>query len=169
MFKNIFKKKRDKVLYAFADGTSVDLSEVKDEVFSQKMMGDGIAIKPSDNKIFSPCNGLIVTVMKESMHAIGIRTDDGIDLLIHVGLDTINLKGEGFTLYCEEGKYIKKGDLLLTFDKELLKEKVIDDITMLIIADPNNHEILNLHIGEIMKVEESILIEYQVKLESDGV
>lgn len=161
MFKNIFKKNRDKLLYAFADGVSVDLSEVKDEVFSQKMMGDGIAIQPSNNKIVSPCDGVIITIMKESKHAIGIRTNDGMEILIHVGLDTVNLKGEGFTLHCEEGEHVKKGDLLLDFDKELLKQKSIDDITMLIIPDSNNQEILNFHIGEVMKVEESILIEYK--------
>ena len=120
MFKNIFNKNRAKLLYAFADGVSVDLSDVKDEVFSQKMMGDGVAINPSNNKIVSPCDGVIITIMKESKHAMVIRTDDGMEILLHVGLDTVNLKGEGFTLYCEEGKRIKKGDLLLMFDKGLL-------------------------------------------------
>lgn len=161
MFKNIFKKNKDKLLYAFTDGVSVDLSDVKDEVFSQKMMGEGIAIKPSINKIFSPCDGVIITIMKESKHAIGIRNDDGMEILIHVGLDTVNLKGDGFNLHCEEGERVKKGELLLDFDKELLKEKGLDDITMLIIADSNNHKILNLHIGEVIKAEEHILIQYK--------
>lgn len=67
------------------------------------MMGKGIAIKPSDNKIFSPCDGVIVTIMKESKHAIGIRTYDGIEILIHVGLDTVHLKGEGFTCIVKKG------------------------------------------------------------------
>lgn len=92
---------------------------------------------------------------------IGIRTEDGVEILIHVGLDTVNLKGEGFNLYCEEEKYVKKGELLLEFDKELLKEKEIEDITMLIIPNLNGHEILNFHIGEIMKVKESPIIEYK--------
>lgn len=161
MFKNILKRNKNKLLYAFTDGVSVDISEVKDEVFSQKMMGEGIAIKPSINKIFSPCDGTIVTIMKESKHAIGIRTEDGVEILIHVGLDTVNLKGEGFNLYCEEEKYVKKGELLLEFDKELLKEKGIEDITMLIIPNLNGHEILNFHIREIMKVKESPIIEYK--------
>lgn len=161
MFKNLFNKNKSNFLYAFTDGTSVDISEVNDEVFSQKMMGEGIAIKPSINKIFSPCDGVIVTIIKESKHAIGIRTEDGIEILIHVGLDTVNLKGEGFDLYCEEEQYVKKGELLLTFDRELLKEKEIDDITMLIISNLNNKEILNFHIEETMKAKENILIEYK--------
>jgi len=162
MFKSLFTKnnKKDNVLYAFADGISIDLSEVKDEVFSQKMMGEGIAIQPSDNKIVSPCDGVIIVIMKESKHAIGIKNNDGIEILLHVGLDTVNLKGEGFNLYCKEGQSVKKGDLLLTFDKELLMEKSIDDTTMMVITDANNHEITKFHSSKDMKVKESILLEY---------
>jgi len=158
---NIFNKKKNKMLYAFANGISVDLKDVQDEVFSQKMMGEGIAIKLNDNKIFSPCDGNIVTIMKESKHAIGIKTNDNMEILIHVGLDTVHLKGEGFILHCEEEKRVKKGDLLLEFNKESLKEKSIDDITMLIITNSNEHEVLNFHIGKVMKAEESILLEYK--------
>lgn len=161
MFKNLFNKNKNKVFYAFADGISVDLSDVNDEVFSQKMMGEGIAIKPSKGEIYAPCDGLIVAIMKESKHAIGIRTEDGIELLIHVGIDTVNLKGDGFNLYCEEEKQIKKGDLLLTFDRGFLKDQELDDITMLIISNPNNHEIIKSHIGESMKAKESPLIEFK--------
>ncbi|MFT8313120.1 MAG: PTS glucose transporter subunit IIA [Clostridium sp.] len=163
MFRNLFKKnnKKENELYAFTDGISVDLSDVKDDVFSQRMMGEGVAIKPSDNKIFAPCDGLIVTIMKESKHAIGLRTKEGIELLIHVGIDTVNLRGEGFTLHCEEGKYVKKGELLLTFNKEILEERGLDDITMMVITNLNNYEIQNLHIGENMQAKESILLEYK--------
>lgn len=161
MFKNLFNKNKNKVFYAFADGVSVDLSDVNDEVFSQKMMGEGIAIKPSKGEIYSPCNGVIVTIMKESKHAIGIRTEDGMELLIHVGIDTVALNGEGFEVHCEEGKVIKKGDFLLSFDRNFIKEKGLDDITMLVISEPNNHEIINFHVGENMKAKESFLIEFK--------
>ncbi|WML36849.1 PTS glucose transporter subunit IIA [Clostridium sp. OS1-26] len=160
MFKNLFKKNKNKIFYAFSEGVSVDLGDVNDEVFSQKMMGEGIAIKPSDNKIYSPCDGTIVAVMKESKHAVGIRTEDGVEFLIHVGIDTVTLKGEGFELHCEEGKTVKKGDLLLTFDREFLKQKELDDTTMLVISEPNNHKIVSLHTKNSMKAKESILIEY---------
>ncbi|WP_297421741.1 PTS glucose transporter subunit IIA [Clostridium sp.] len=90
--KNLFNKNKNKVFYAFADGVSVDLSEVNDEMFSQKMMGEGIAIKPSEGKIYSPCDGTIVAVMKESRHAVGIRTKDGVEFLIHVGMNIISTK-----------------------------------------------------------------------------
>lgn len=160
MFKNLFKKNKNKIFYAFADGMSVDLSDVNDEVFSQKMMGEGIAIKPSDGNIYSPCDGTIAAVMKESKHAVGIRTEDGIELLIHVGIDTVTLKGEGFKLHCEEGKTVKKGDLLLSFDREFIKEKGLEDITMLVISELNNHKIVTFNTGVSMKAKEGILLEY---------
>lgn len=158
MFKNLFNK--NKIFYAFIDGVSVDLSDVNDEVFSQKMMGEGIAIKPSDGKIYSPCDGTIAAVMKESKHAVGIRTKDGVEFLIHVGIDTVVLNGEGFELHCKEGKTVKKGDLLLSFDRKFIKEKGLDDITMLVISEPNNHKIVNFNTGMSMKAKESILLEY---------
>jgi PTS system glucose-specific IIA component len=160
MFKNLFKKNKNKVFHAFVDGVSVDLSDVNDEVFSQKMMGEGIAIKPSDNKIYSPCDGTIAVVMKESKHAVAIRNEDGIELLIHVGIDTVNLNGEGFELHCEEGKKVKKGDLLLSFDREFIKEKGLDDITMLVITESNNHKLVSFNTGVELKAKEGILLEY---------
>lgn len=160
MFKNLFNKNKNKVFYAFANGVSVDLSEVNDEVFSQKMMGEGVAIKPSEGKIYSPCDGTIAAVMKESKHAVGIRTKEGLEFLIHVGIDTVALNGEGFELHCEEGKTIKKGELLLSFDRNFIKEKGLDDITMMVISEPNNHKVVDIHTGLDMKANEIILLEY---------
>jgi PTS system glucose-specific IIA component len=160
MFWNLFNKNKSKIFYAFVDGVSVDLSSVNDEVFSQKIMGDGIAIKPSDGKVYSPCDGTIVAVMKDSKHAVGIRTKDGVEFLIHVGIDTVTLNGEGFELYCENGKTVKKGDLLLSFDRNFIKEKGLDDISMLVISEPNNHKFVNFNAGLSMKAKEGILLEY---------
>ncbi|CUU51091.1 PTS sugar transporter subunit IIA [Clostridium beijerinckii] len=160
MFKNLFNKNKNKVFYAFANGVSVDLSEVNDEVFSQKMMGEGVAIKPSEGKIYSPCDGAIAAVMRESKHAVGIRTKEGVEFLIHVGIDTVALNGEGFKLHCEEGKTVKKGELLLSFDRNFIKEKGLDDITMLVISEPKNHKVVNIYTGLDMKANEMILLEY---------
>lgn len=159
MFKNLFKKKNENLLYAFCDGESIDLSKVNDEVFSQKMMGDGIAIKPSNTKVYAPCDSEVVTIMMESKHAVGLRTKEGIELLIHVGIDTVNLKGEGFCIHCKEKQQVKKGDLLLSFDREVLKRENLDDTIMLILADPKGHEIKKYHVGETMKASESIILE----------
>ncbi|GFP76308.1 PTS sugar transporter subunit IIA [Clostridium fungisolvens] len=163
MFKNLFKSsnRNKKVLYAFTNGTSIDLAAVKDEVFSQKMMGEGIAITPTDNKVYSPCDGKIIIVMKDSKHAVGIETEDGVEILIHVGIDTVSLKGEGFNIHCEEGQKVKKGELLISFDKKLLNDKELDDTIMLILANQNNHEILNFHVDKNMVAKDSILLEYR--------
>lgn len=124
------------------------------------MMGEGVAIKPSEGKIYSPCDGTIAAVMKESKHAVGIRTKEGLEFLIHVGIDTVALNGEGFELHCEEGKTIKKGELLLSFDRNFIKEKGLDDITMMVISEPNNHKVVDIHTGLDMKANEMILLEY---------
>jgi PTS system glucose-specific IIA component len=160
MFKNLFKKNKNKALYAFSEGVSVDLSEVNDEVFSQKMMGEGIAIKPSNNKIYSPCDGTVAVIMKESKHAVCIRTEEGVELLIHVGIDTVTLNGEGFEVHCEEGKAVKKGDLLLSFDKKLIEEKGLEDTTMLVITELNNHKITSFNTGAKVQAGVDILLEY---------
>lgn len=160
MFKNLFKKNKNKALYAFAEGMTVDLSEVNDEVFSQKMMGEGIAIKPSDNKIYSPCDGIVAVIMKESKHAVCIRTEEGVELLIHVGIDTVTLNGEGFELHCEEGKTVKKGELLLSFDRKLIAQKGLEDTTMLVITELNNHKIVGFNTGVKVKAGEDTLLEY---------
>lgn len=160
MFKNLFKKNKNIMFYAFADGASIDLGEVNDEVFSKKMMGEGIAIKPSDNKVYAPCDGTIIVAMQESKHAVGIKTEEGIELLVHVGIDTVNLNGEGFELYCEEGKNVKKGDLLISFDKKFIHEKGLDDTIMLVISEPNNHKIIRINSGADIKAKEDVLLEY---------
>lgn len=101
-----------------------------------------------------------MAVMKESKHAIEIRTKEGVEFLIHVGIDTVALNGECFELYCEEGKAVKKGDLLLNFGRKFIKEKGLDEITMLVISEPNNHKTMDIHIGLDMKANEIILLEY---------
>ena len=83
------KEKQNKVLSSMANGKSVAIEDVPDEVFSTKMMGDGIAVIPDDGKIYAPCNGKISMVMDNTKHALGIETEDGMELLIHVGLDTV--------------------------------------------------------------------------------
>lgn len=115
-------------------GTLVPLSEVDDQVFSTGMMGKGVAIKPNGSQILAPFPGTITAIF-ESNHAIGLTSNDGIELLIHVGLETVNMKGEGFSCTVKKGQIIQEGDLLLTFDKEKIHEAGYTDITMVIISN----------------------------------
>lgn len=104
-------------------GEVISLSEVPDPVFAQKMMGDGIAVIPKDGKVVSPVKGQIIQVFP-TKHAIGIRTKHGLEVLIHVGLDTVELNGEGYEVTVSEGQKVKIGDPIMNVDIEFI-EKII--------------------------------------------
>ena len=111
-------------VYAPMTGRVIPLSEVPDPVFSDKILGDGIAIIPSDGNIYSPVTGTLVTIA-ESRHAFGFQTAEGTELLLHVGLETVSLKGKPFDIKVKEGTQVKAGDLIATVDLDYLKEKNI--------------------------------------------
>lgn len=131
--------KQDQIVFAPIDGHSIDLSEVNDQVFSTKMMGDGAAIVPTDGTIYAPVDGEI-TVAYETKHAYGIKSADGAEVLIHVGIDTVNLKGEHFTSNVTQGQKIKKGDILGTADLKAIQEAGYDTTVMVIITNTMNYE-----------------------------
>ncbi|MFL0267551.1 glucose PTS transporter subunit IIA [Candidatus Clostridium radicumherbarum] len=128
------------------DGEVVELSEVPDDVFSDKILGDGFAIIPSGNKVYAPMNGEI-TVLFPTKHAVAITTDEGLEILVHIGLDTVNLNGEGFTAHVKQGDKVKKGDLLLTIDLETIKQKAKSEICPIIITNMNIVENINIFKG----------------------
>ncbi|WP_188455828.1 PTS sugar transporter subunit IIA [Virgibacillus oceani] len=134
MFKNLFKKSSNHKIYSPINGKIVPLEEVPDPVFSQKMMGEGVAIIPSTGKVVSPADGKIVQV-PESKHAVGIQTDDGLELLIHIGLETVALKGEGFTPKVTVGDQVSVGDSLMEFDLAYIGEHAKDVITPIVITN----------------------------------
>ena len=105
-------------------GEIIALEQVSDPVFSGKVLGDGIAIIPEDGKIYSPVNGTVTTV-SSTLHAYGFSTESGLDILVHVGLETVSLKGEGFKVYIKEGDMVKAGELIAEVDLEYLKQKNI--------------------------------------------
>ncbi|MEH6987290.1 PTS sugar transporter subunit IIA [Cytobacillus firmus] len=137
MFKKLFGKKetvKTIEVKAALTGTAVNLEEVPDPVFAEKMMGDGIAIEPSEGVVVSPVNGEIVQVFP-TKHAIGIRAENGAEILIHIGLETVSMKGEGFETHISEGSKVSEGDKLVTFDLELVKEKAKSTVTPMIITN----------------------------------
>ncbi len=123
-------------LYSPADGKHIPLKEVPDEVFSKGILGDGTAIIPTGNKIYAPCDGVISSIV-DTKHAIGITSDYGFELLIHVGIDTVKLGGEFFDYKVEKGQKVKKGDLLITFDAEQIKKRGYKLTTPVVITDMN--------------------------------
>lgn len=129
------KKHQDFLISAPVGGKLIKLEEVNDEVFSSKMMGDGFAIVPSagTNIVVAPVDGEIVS-LPDSKHAVGITTQNGIDVLVHVGIDTVELKGEGFSTFVKAGQKVKRGNKLLSFDNNFMQNQGIDTTVMTIIT-----------------------------------
>lgn len=115
-------------------GEVVSITEVPDEVFSKKMMGDGFAITPAEGKVFAPVDGEIVN-MFPTKHAIGIKSKGGLEILIHFGIDTVNLKGEGFTSYVEQGTEVKRGQKILEVDLDFVKQRTPSVMTPIVFTN----------------------------------
>jgi len=115
-------------------GEIVPIEDVPDIVFAEKIVGDGIAIRPTGNKMVAPCNGEIGKIF-ETNHAFSLESDTGIELFVHFGIDTVELKGEGFTRVAQEGQKVKAGDTVIEFDLELLTEKAKSVMTPVVISN----------------------------------
>lgn len=127
-------------LHAPVAGTLIPLAEVADPVFSSGKMGDGLAVLPADGKIYAPCDGTVKVAMK-SGHAYGLRTEDGIDILIHIGIDTVSLAGAGFTPHVARGQEVRQGDLLAEVDLDFLKNKGLDSSTIMLVTNTTKFNI----------------------------
>lgn len=138
-------------------GKLIDLGEVDDEVFSGGLMGPGFAIMPTGNRIVSPIDGKIVTVFN-TKHAVTIQGDNGIEVLIHVGLDTVALEGKGFTAKVKDGDIIKAGDVLLNIDLDYLKKNAKSTVTPVIFMNLTNGErIIMEEKGNVKEGEKSVI------------
>lgn len=121
-----------------------NLEDVNDQVFSHKMAGDGFAVNPTEGKVHAPFDGEVV-VLPDTHHAIGLKTEEGLELLIHVGINTVSLKGEGFVSHVKIGEQVEEGDLLLEFNLGEIKEKVDSMDTPIIIANGEDFEIIEMN------------------------
>lgn len=149
----LFSKKIE--LIAPLTGELIDITKVEDITFSQKMLGDGVAIIPTDGKLVAPADGKIIQLF-HTKHAIGIDIK-GLELLIHVGMNTVELNGEGFTAHVSEGDKVKKGDLLLEVDLELLKEKGYPIETPLVITNMEVVKELTKSEGQVVAGQDLIM------------
>ena len=140
MFKKLFgmkdieAKPTDEAVFAPLSGKVTEITEVPDPTFSQKMMGDGLAIIPTEGEVVSPVDGEIVQFF-HTKHAIGIRSVTGAEILIHVGLETVSMNGEGFEGHVKVGDKVKAGDRLISFDLDLINEKAASTITPIVITN----------------------------------
>lgn len=129
MFK-LFTKKREPFVSPIS-GTTMPISEVKDPVFSQKMIGDGFAIQPTSQKVYAPYSGTIRACFPTN-HAVGLQTTEGIECLIHIGINTVELQGKYFTTFVKQGQTVQQGDLLIEFNLVTLQELEFDPSVILI-------------------------------------
>ncbi|MGM0126023.1 PTS system, beta-glucoside-specific IIA component [Enterococcus sp. AZ194] len=136
---------KETLVFAPLTGEVHSLKEVNDGVFSEGILGEGIAIIPTENKVYSPVNG-VITATFDSGHAVGITSDEGIEILVHVGIDTVQMNGEGFNYLVEKGQNVEVGDALLTFDMGLIKEHGYNVITPVVITN-------SALIGDILNTE----------------
>lgn len=118
---DIFKKKETYIMAPFA-GVVTELKEVPDEAFAQKMLGDGFAITPEEKTIQSPCEGEVVQMFSTG-HAVGIETKSGLEILVHIGIDTVKLDGEGFTILVENGDKVEVGTPLVEIDRDFVEKE----------------------------------------------
>ncbi|CAG9619926.1 PTS sugar transporter subunit IIA [Sutcliffiella rhizosphaerae] len=153
MFKKLFglkdhpKTPTEETIFTPLSGKVTELTDVPDPTFSQKMMGDGLAIIPTDGEVVSPVNGEIIQFF-HTKHAIGIRSESGAEILIHVGLETVSMNGEGFVGHVKEGDKVKVGDKLISCDLNLIKEKAANIITPIVITNSDQVESLDKKISE---------------------
>ncbi|WP_251862053.1 PTS glucose transporter subunit IIA [Clostridium sp. Marseille-Q2269] len=160
MFSLFKKKEKNLKLKAYLSGKLIPIDEVPNEVFSSKIMGDGLAIVPTTNIVKAPADGEITVVMEESKHAIAIKFQNGVEALIHVGIDTVSMNGEGFEVFVQEGDSVKEGQDLIKFDEELIKNKGFSTYTMLVITNYSDYPNMVIETGNEVKEKESVIVTF---------
>ncbi|AXI10543.1 PTS sugar transporter [Oceanobacillus zhaokaii] len=143
MFKKLFGKKETEKFLSPLKGELIPITEVPDEVFAGKMMGDGFAIVPKDNTVVSPITGKVINIFP-TKHAIGILADSGREILIHVGIDTVELKGEGFETLVGIDDHVEAGQPLLKVDFDYVGKNATSVITPVIFTNLNESETVTL-------------------------
>lgn len=140
---NFLKKNKKQEAAASVSGKCIRLDMVNDPVFSSKAMGDGVAIVPEDGTVCAPCDGKL-TLVANTGHAFGLTTDNGTEFLVHIGIDTVELNGEGFEVLAKAGSNVKKGQPIIRFDMDFMKKKNMDMTTMVLLLNSDNYKIDHL-------------------------
>ncbi|MDT8717172.1 PTS beta-glucoside transporter subunit IIBCA [Clostridium sp. 19966] len=141
-----------------ANGIALSLKEVPDETFAQELLGKGVGIDPIDGSVLSPIDGEVIHVF-ETKHAIAIKASSGIELLIHAGIDTVKMNGEGFTSFVQNGDIIKKGDKLLEFDLEKVKKEAKSSIILVIVTNTDDMKyVKNIKLGKVSQKDEVVAV-----------
>ena len=156
MFHFLKGKNKENILYAPCKGKVVPLSEVPDPTFSEKILGDGFAVIPSEGKIYAPTDGEIAMVF-DTLHAITLTSSSGTEILIHIGLDTVTLKGAPFTAHVAAGDQVKKGDLLMDVDLDKITEAGLNTVTPVLICNTDDYGKISLKKEGEVSLDEAVL------------
>lgn len=153
LFDKLFGSKENKSveveIYAPISGEIVNIEDVPDVVFSEKIVGDGVAVRPIGNKIVAPVDGVIGKIF-ETNHAFSMESKEGVELFVHFGIDTVELKGEGFTRIAQEGQSVKRGDTVIEFDLALLESKAKSVLTPIVISNMDEISCIVKKSGEVV-------------------
>lgn len=166
MFKKLFGKSdevsKDVEVFAPISGEYVKIEDIPDPVFAQKMMGDGFGIKPSEGVVVSPISGVVDNVFP-TKHAVGLKADNGLEILVHIGLDTVQLNGEGFETFVESGDQVQVGDKLVEFDTNHIEQNAKSSISPVIITNTDHADSIHIDSPAQVTKGETKVIDVTVK------
>lgn len=146
---------------AFLTGKAIPLEEVGDGVFSEKIMGDGLAILPENDVLYAPADAVVEAVMPDSKHACGLKMENGMEVLLHIGIDTVTMNGDGFEYLIEQGQRVTSGTPLIKFDRDKIKAAGHPDVTMCIIANEGSAHDIQFYTGAYVTAKETRIASYK--------
>lgn len=138
------------------NGNVIPVTEVKDDVFAEETLGKGVGIIPDDGKVFSPFDG-VVEMLSDTSHALGLRSNNGVAVLIHIGIDTVKLGGKGFRVFVKEGEHISQGKLMVEFDKALIEKEGLDPTVILVATELEDEQLFKSVTGRHLNVSDKIM------------
>lgn len=154
-FDKLFGKKLEEI-YAPVAGKAVAITEVPDPTFAEGLLGNGIAIEPTDGKVYAPCNAT-VDMMFETGHAVSLVSESGAEILIHVGLETVSMEGKPFTVHVHDGDKVTKGQLMLEVDLEAVRAAGLPTITPVLICNTDAYPTFKTHVGKDVTNDDVVL------------
>ncbi|NLC75880.1 MAG: PTS glucose transporter subunit IIA [Clostridiales bacterium] len=145
------------ILGAPVSGEIIDITEVSDPTFAEKILGDGIAIRPSEGKFYAPCDGTLESLYPTG-HAYSISSEDGAELLVHIGINTVELKGKHYSVHAKQGQKVRKGDLLVEVDLDAVRGDGYDVVTPMIIMNSGDYSKMNKTSGEVRALDNALTL-----------
>lgn len=147
-------------LKAYVSGRVIPIEEVGDGVFSAKTLGGGLAIEPTGETVVAPGDGVISAVMEDSKHAVGMTLDNGAEILIHGGIDTVSMEGEGFELYVSTGQRVSEGDKLFSFDLESIRSRGYGTACIFVLTNESNFPNVEYMTGIDVKQGDTTIVKF---------